>query len=417
MSFAFSMFYSCENSEQLGLELTPPGERFAYHTDTSTNIRMSSLRQDSLTSEKRSAALIGEIRNATFGTSRASLLTQLRLSSNDVDFGDDIKLDSAVLLLKYLNSYGDTTITQNLRVYEMTDDLYFDSVYYSNMDISSFYDPSQAVAEYSYLPAPGLDSLAIRLDESIGLKILEADTSHLVSNTEFLEYFKGLYIESASSVDPGAVIYFDLVSGESRLCLYYSNSVEDSLQYDVLINKNCTWVNIFDHDYTGSEVFEYINDSINDHELVYIQAMAGLRAGIELMFSDSLLAMADAGIAINKAELVFPIDESYNQTYFHKPVSLSVYGANSDGTNEFIDDIFLGESYYGGTFKDEQNAYVFNIARYIQRVLDPAPENRIENKGLFLVINNARVSADQLVLKNNQNGIEPHLSITYTIIK
>jgi len=116
--------------------------------------------------------------------------------------------------------------------------------------------------------------------------------------------------------------------------------------------------------------------------------MAGLRASVRIGFSDSLRAIADEGIAINKAELIFPFEEGYNTDFFHKPVSLSVYGAKPDGTNEFIDDIFLGESYYGGTFKEKEHAYVFNVARYVQKLLDPAPENRIDNNGLFLVINN-----------------------------
>ncbi|MCD6346212.1 MAG: DUF4270 family protein, partial [Bacteroidales bacterium] len=167
-----TLFFSCENSEQIGLGLTPPGERFAYHVDTNTTVRMSNIRQDSLTSEKRSAVLLGETRGEAFGTAKASFMTQLRLSSNDVNFGDDIKLDSVVLFLNYLSSYGDTTIVQNVRVYELSDDLHFDSVYYSNQDISTFYDPGQVVADHDYLPTPSGDSLVFHLDESIGYKVL-----------------------------------------------------------------------------------------------------------------------------------------------------------------------------------------------------------------------------------------------------
>ncbi|MBT5424707.1 MAG: DUF4270 family protein, partial [Bacteroidetes bacterium] len=141
MVIGLSTLVSCENSDQLGLEITPPGERFAYHIDSVTSIRMSTIRQDSLTSDKRSAVLLGATQNESFGSTKASFMSQLRLSSNDVDFGDDIKLDSVILFLKYLNYYGDTSLVHNLRIYELTDDLYFDSTYYSNHDISNFYDP------------------------------------------------------------------------------------------------------------------------------------------------------------------------------------------------------------------------------------------------------------------------------------
>lgn len=414
--FAVAGFYSCDNSDQLGLEITPPGERFAYHIDSNALISMETLRQDSLTSEKRSAILLGSIADDVFGSHQSSFLTQLRLSSNDVDFGEEIQLDSAILLLKYHGYYGDTSSLQNLRVYEMTDDLIFDSTYYSNLSLETYFDANQPVAEKSYYPTPGADSLTIRIDDQIGLKILEADTSHLKDNSSFLEYFKGLYLKSDPVLSGGAMIYFNLAGGQSRLILYYSNNEEDSLSYEVVVNSNCTWVNIFDHEYEGSEAGAVLNDSINTHELVYIQAMSGLRAGLSIEFSDSIMLMADKGIAINKAELIFPVKQDYLNDYLEKPASLAVFGANEDGTNAFIDDIFLGESYYDGSYHQEEEGFIFNISRHVQNLLNPDVNNRLENSGLYLVINDARVSASNLVLKNGDPLSGVRLIITYTLI-
>jgi len=409
-------FFSCDNSDQLGLEITPPGERFAYHIDSNSIISMETIKQDSLTSEKRSAILLGSASDDIFGSHQSSFLTQLRLSSNDVDFGEGIQLDSAILLLKYHGFFGDTTSLQNIKVFELTDDLEFDSTYYSNLSLETYFDPDQFVAEKSYFPTPGSDSLTIRLDDQIGTKILEADTSHLKDNSTFLEYFKGLYLRTDPVFSGGAMSYFNLAGGQSRLILYYSNNEEDSLSYDVLINNNCTWVNIFDHQYEGSDAGAVVNDSINTHELVYIQAMSGLRAGLNIGFSDSILLMADQGIAINKAELIFPVTMDYVNDNFQKPSSLAIFGANDDGTNAFIDDIFLGESYYDGTYHPEEEGYIFNISRHVQNILNPDIDNRLENKGLYLVINDARVSADNLVLKNGNPLTGVRLIITYTLI-
>ena len=414
--FMVAGFYSCDNSDQLGLEITPPGERFAYHIDSSSIISMETLRQDSLTSEKRSAILLGSITDDVFGSHQSSFLTQLRLSSNDVDFGENIQLDSAILLLKYHGYYGDTTSLQNIQVFEMTDDLTFDSTYYSNLNLETYYDADQPIAEKEYYPTPGADSLTIRLDDQIGLKILEADTSHLKENSTFLEYFKGLYLKTDPLTSGGAMTYFNFAGGQSRMLLYYSNSEEDSLSYEVVINSNCTWVNIFDHEYEGSEAGAVINDSINTHELVYLQAMSGLRSGISIDFSDSIMLMAEKGIAINKAELVFPVTMDYVNDYREKPPTLAVFGANEDGTNAFIDDIFLGEIYYDGTYHEEEEGYIFNISRHVQNLLNPDLDNRLENSGLFLVINEARVSAGNLVLKNGDPLSGVSLIITYTLI-
>ncbi|MCK5822168.1 MAG: hypothetical protein KAH17_09780, partial [Bacteroidales bacterium] len=102
--------------------------------------------------------------------------------------------------------------------------------------------------------------------------------------------------------------------------------------------------------------------------------------------------------------------------YREKPPTLAVFGANEDGTNAFIDDIFLGEIYYDGTYHEEEEGYIFNISRHVQNLLNPDLDNRLENSGLFLVINEARVSAGNLVLKNGDPLSGVSLIITYTLI-
>ncbi len=407
---------SCENSDELGLELTDESERFTYYTDSSTLVSMSTLRQDSLTSEKRSAVLLGQMQDPVFGESNAGFLTQLRLSSNDVAFGENVQVDSVVLILKYLSYYGDTTSLQNIRVFEMMDDLAYDSTYYSNLDLSTYYDENQVIGEHSYMPEPSLDSLAIQLDHSLGYKILESDTSHLSSNASFLEHFKGLYLKATVESGSGAMVYFNLTGSKSKMSLYYSNSEKDSLSYDVLINTNCSWVNVFDHNYAGTEVEAQISDTLRGEEFVYVQAMAGLRAGVELTFSDSLLSKIDQGIAINQAKLIFPVADQHIDEQYSKPDVVSIFAAKADGTNEFIEDILLGSSYHGGGYSDTERGYVFNVSLHVQRLLDPDIDKRIENTGLFLVVGEARTTASRVVLKNAIGTEKPKLAITYTIL-
>jgi hypothetical protein len=59
---------------------------------------------------------------------------QIRLPENNLNFSA-VKLDSIVLTLKYQNKtafYGNTATTQTIKVYELSNSLYIDSVYYSN---------------------------------------------------------------------------------------------------------------------------------------------------------------------------------------------------------------------------------------------------------------------------------------------
>jgi len=409
--------FSCDSSDQLGLEITPPGESFDYHLDSSTVLRMTTLAQDSLTTERRNPVLIGSSVDDVFGSQQASLATQLRLTSNDVDFGNNVELDSAVLLLKYHSFYGDTTTLQNLKVYELNSDLYYDSTYYSNIDLSEYFDENNPVGEIAFYPSPSTDSLTVRLDDEFGQMILEADTSHLKDPSSFLEFMKGLYITTDEVSSGGAISYFDVAGGKSRVTLYYSNIEDDSLSYEILINDNCSWINSYSHDYEGVDLRQVINDSLYSHDVTYLQGTSGLRAGLQITFSDTLLAAAEKGIAINKAQLILPVAQEYVNDIRVNPASLAVYRTNADGTNEFIEDIFLGEEYYDGGYHSDKGAYVFNIVRHIQNLLNPEPASVIENRGLFLVINEARTNANSLVLKNQEGNNAAHIDIIYTLIK
>jgi len=410
-------FSGCDNSDQLGLEITPPGERFQYKIDSSTRLTAVTLRQDSLSSERRASVLLGSMNDPVFGRTQASFMTQLRLSTNKVDFGENVVLDSVQLLLKYKSAYGDTLQLQKMRVYELTQPLYYDSAYYSNLNPEGWYDEANPAGALDFYPTPGADSLLVTLNEWVGYKILQADTSHLADNTAFLEFVNGLYVTTEAADASGSISYFNLSGGKSRMIIYYHNEAEDSLSYEVLINSNCTWVGLFDHDYVGAEVAPLINDSSAYNDLLYLQTMAGLRGHLNFEFNDSLLAVVDGGVAINKAELVLPVDPATGSDLYKVPPALRVFGVNSDGTNSFIGDILLGDEYHGGYYNSDRNAYFFNVTVFIQNLLHPDPAFRADNTGLFLTINDDRITANRVALLNGRHPEGMHLIITYTIIR
>jgi hypothetical protein len=416
-SLIFLSFTSCKNSEEIGLNLTPPGDRFKYHVDSTTVISASTLKQDSLTSEKRTSSLLGCMNDPIFGRSTANLLTQLRLSSNDVDFGTNPQIDSALLLLKYQGYYGDTTQLQSMRIYELTENLFFDSTYYSNLNVTGFYDHGVTVGDFSYYPVPSRDSLLIPLSADFGNKLLHTDTANLSNNDVWLTFFKGLYFESQPVEQGGSIVYFDFTGGKSRLTLYYHNDLNDSLKYEVVINSNCTWVNLFNHNYSGTPIANQINDSINNHPEAYLQSMGGLRTHLKLELPDSIMNQVNTGITINKAELIITIPDDPTAGSFGRPKSLRVYNTGVNNKNEFIDDLMLGETYYGGTFSDKTSTYRFNIGRHIQNILHPNPDLQIANTGLLLVITDERTSGNRMILKNGMVPGGMKLVITYTPVQ
>ena len=88
-----------------------------------------------------STALLGSYIDPEFGMSKASFVTQLRLSSNNQEFGN-VTVDSAILSFRLAGAYGKAGIdtfkltAQTMRVYELQEDLEVDSNYYSNRAVN-----------------------------------------------------------------------------------------------------------------------------------------------------------------------------------------------------------------------------------------------------------------------------------------
>jgi hypothetical protein len=405
----------CDNSEEVGLSLTTLNERFRYRTDSTAEVTATTFRFDSLPSNRRSPVLLGCMNDPVYGRSTAHLLTQLRLSSNDVDFGNAPVIDSAILMLKYQSWYGDTTTQQGIRVFELTHDLYFDSTYYSNLDINGYYDPAAPLAEFSYQPQPDQDSVLIKLAESFGQNILNVDTAYLNNNTTWLTFFRGLYLEAQPVEQNGSLISFNFSGGSSRLTLYYHNAENDSLTYEIIINTNCTWLNLFEHDYSQAPIAPWISDSVYDHPTVYLQGIAGTRAHLKLKLPDSILSMVSSGVAINRAELVFSLADDPTSSGFPAPNSIRVLNTLSDWTAQFTQDVEAGTEYYGGVLDKESGTYRFNIGRFVQGLIHPDTTQRLESNGMYLELSDQWINAGRLSIKSGPGDIK--LILTYTPIK
>ncbi len=157
---------------------------------------------------------MGSYYEQIFGTSTASFYTQVRLSSVNYDFGPNPVLDSLVLTLDYNGYYGDTNSSLAIHVYEVSEQMYRDSAYYSNEDISN---EGFDYANTHFIPRPNtpvypvsdtiaeLPRLSIRLSDispDLGNKILNADSASLADNANFVNYFKGLYVTTNKLTKP-----------------------------------------------------------------------------------------------------------------------------------------------------------------------------------------------------------------------
>lgn len=402
----------CSEPSVIGLDVQPLTDRANVEYTDSVSLITSALLEDSIRTDETTLNLLGSYTDPIFGTSSATSYFQIRLPSNDIDFGTGPILDSVILSMAYNGYYGDTLATQNLYVYELSESFYKDSTYYSNKDFSYNSTP---IGTLTFSPRP-TDSvlvgsikeaaqLRIRLSDSFGSNLLNAGTANLANNDAFLQFFKGLYIKTdeISSPNLGSILYFDLLSSLSRLTLYYN----DTLSFHFIINTESARVNHFEHDYTGTNIL----NSSTYNATVYVQAMAGIKTKIELPYLSNFV---DSGpIAVNKAELVVTVEEGTTDLY-ESPDKLLLIRVDSLGKNSSspVPGDLTGEAPSAGvTYNSDTREYRFNIANHIQDILS----GKVNDYGLFLLPAGAPVSANRAVIAGGQNiNYRMKLQLTYT---
>ena len=342
-------FLACNKDNIIGLEIQPDDEKINVYFDSSTVFSAYTFSEDSLTTSNQAYCLLGSYVDPVFGKSKAEFVSQVRLSSSHVRFGKNPKPDSLVLYLDYgilvgeilQYYYGDTLSPQNISVYELEKSIYYDSIYFSNHKIDAYYSPENEIGNLTYFQKSSMDSIAIPLSNELAERFLQADTLILDSNEGFLNFFKGLYLSTDYAENDGAIVYYDILSSKTKMTLYYSNDENDSLQYDFSINDKCSRFNLFDHNYSGAEIEEFINDSLVERDRLFIQSMSGTKAYLKIEFDEEFINKAMEGVSINKAEFVVHLAEDPTSVYFGKPSHLFLSAVNAIGQPVFLDDFYI----------------------------------------------------------------------------
>ena len=376
----------------IGLDIHPQSDKVTAATLSFSGINAFTFSEDSLSTDERSLALLGSYNDPVFGLTSASFISQVRLSSLSLDFGTSVQADSICLYIDYTSFYGDSTVSQNINIYELANSIYPDSIYYSNFDANTVINPVP-LHSFTYTPRPNDSCLTIKLPIELAQRFIAAPSSIYEDNAAFLEFFKGLCFMPDASLPGGGIAYFNLLSTKTYMILYYTN--QDGPQtYNFSINTNCARINLFNHNY-GNSMVTGINDSVTSHSSIYMQAMSGL--GMKIYFP-GLTSWKDSGdIIISKAELIIPVNTSFNNSLYTSPSKLLNVGITSSGTYEFLSDYVVGEAYFNGKLNEETQEYRFNIGRYIQSLVDGTKTDN----GIAVLCSDNRVSSNRVVINNS----------------
>jgi len=387
-------FASCKKESDVGLGVQPEDDLIGLYTTDSTTIVAYTVREDSLRSDETPTVVIGRYTDTKFGESNCGVFSQFLIPNNltNINFQTTNStvvpvLDSAVLLLAYkFDYYGDTLTPQTFNVYQMTESIFKDSVYYSNHPKSFFPAP---IGTLTFNPHPrtkvavGTDTLPahirIPIDSNWAKQVFnQSGGANLANNTNWLTYMNGLYINSTSG---GGLVYLSLQDSMTGLRFYYHNDTVPKT-FTFVVNSSAAYFSYFQHDYSTADLdiqSQLANPGVAALNYCYVQSNSGLKTKIEFPFLENYKNLGYP-IAINKAELVITGDAISASDDFPLNTRMFLTSIDSVQKEHLLIDMFESSSYYGGSLNTSTNEYHINMARYIQSILN----GEEENNGIYL---------------------------------
>ena len=436
------LFTGCIKPESsIGLGLQPESDLLNLVTTDTLTLEIFTVREDSLETDELSTAVLGRVFQPRIGWTTAGFATQLRLSAPGVNFGTNPQVDSLFLSLRFTgDTYGQLS-PQSLLVQQLADSISLDSTYYSNFNPEVTHDilNDELQEEISLNPSDDLiigedtivSQIRLNLKPSLGQTILDQDTSVFNSNEAWLDFFPGIVVSTQGNGVGAAGI--DISSGLSLMRLHYHNDTDTSF-YDFLISPLSARVNMFSQGYVAdlSSLNIPANDSVfvDGSRSLYIMSGAGLKTHLKIPFLESINNSIDTisgdtislGCAIQKAELIFTLDDSYFDSRYPPQDQLYILTENSEGSPISTPDQMSSGVNIDGYYDSQNKTYRFNISRSIQHLLNRSsgayygnfsPE--IPIPPFYIVSSRAGISIQGVVLNGTGAGENrPQLVITYS---
>ncbi len=348
---------------------------------------------DSVRTDNPHVSYLGQEYSPYFGTTNAGFVTQIRLnpSWDAVPF----TVDSMSLILHILSVKGVASgATHSISVYEISNQIYTDSAYYSSSPIplTGF---KVANIPLPALRADTINDIALKLPNGIEFgNYLIRDTTQLFYNNnkaDFRAYFKGLYFQMDPSSDPLMIslsLIYDQLKYYNYFTLYGHDDTGAIVEYAFNLdakNINSSF-NVFKHDFTTATTGDKMihrNTTYKD-TLSYLQSLNGVYTKIELPGLEKVKNDPSFGkIAVNRAKLVIPVkfDSENNTKYISKslPANLYLRYKASNGTKYVVPDYSmsandLNHAFFDGTLDSVNKVYNFNIPAYVQLYLNDATD-------------------------------------------
>ncbi len=424
---ALTSFFSCKKvnlASDVGLGVIPEVDNI--HTfDTTLEVsafnHIFTAANDSFHVYGAYEQFLGVITNdPLFGKTDARMYFNVSLPHEKFAFQNvpgKVVLDSVVLIMNYLETYGDTSMPQTIRVSELAQSNNFrlDTNYTIRKSdwVTSGELGSKTIVPFTLrdsvrISAAGRKAeedsatshqLRIRLSDAFGNRLLSYDTTGslnaFVNDSVFNHFFKGFELRSVSGGN--AILGFNLPpvgsaeAGGSKLAVYYryedkttAGKLDATVQYFRVAPRPVA--NYISRDYTGTQVAATSDDAVPDN-LVYIQGTPGTYATLKIPgiknLKNSIIHLAELQMqsVYDQQDTLFSEPkalflDAYNPTsskYMTIPGAVQVSGQGTFGGAPFVINNYGSFGSYPARASDLAGKSIrqwrFNLTRYVQEVV------------------------------------------------
>ena len=396
-----SLLSSCYKKDvQVGDELAESHTRII--TIDTVAVLLSSYVLDSFTTNNNNFSLIGNYFDPYTGKTTAGTVLQPGLPTISEDVATlmpkSAVFDSLVLYMRPSGYYyGDTTKPFAIQVNELADqpDYAYLTYMYNNTKVSLLPNPPLATYSQAIRPTPR-DSVRIVLPKAMGqdwYDKIRNKATQFASETNFLDYFKGIYIQPANNT--GAAVYgFNLADSSIRIRLHFHQIIPTKVDkfLDFIITRTSYQYNRIITDRTGTTMEptikgqrEFFPTSTNPFAIT--QAGTGVYLKARFPSLRDILKVDDVVRLMDARLIVKPVKGTYQ--YFTNSLPNTLYPVTTDATNNpgsaLLDSTGQGVQFrapYVDFMYGSNTNYTFNITGYINSLLNTSGS---ADNGLFLI--------------------------------
>ena len=423
LTFLFVLFVSlgaCTKVDNtLGDSLIPNDQQMHIYHDTVSGIEAYVALVDSFPLNFSGFSwyygCIGAKQDATFGGFESGWLGQY---DEDVDATDEFmnaQADSLTIYLSFDETLcdGDTSIAQTFNLYEVTQRLYVDSLYYlRDFNVNEVIDP-EPLFTFDYKLSDG-NPIELRMTgakvEDLMDRLQHASRSLYEADSLFVNEFKGLYLAPASTSSRNAAVlslsitsttlnfyahkdYMDDTNTEQKDTIVGSYSFDASTYTDLLS------LNTYQFDYSSSILDQsQFNDTSSTSSPVsvsYVQGCGGVTTYLKFTedFANQLKNLKkekdpNLTLVIHSARLEIGIEDPTPENLDMAMTRLGFYTDYSSflPVSDYLYTLEVSETNpitlaYGGYVNRSRNSYTMDITRMVQTIADISAQDYMIDVG------------------------------------